>query len=323
MSQQLSDEMLCHVTEMLQAQQQQQEARIAELLQQQKSEMSTQLQQMQQSAKGPAISTDSGKHKMKVKLEYDHSNSALYPAFESQLIAKLRIDGHLIGGEAEQVWFAFGCLQGTAKARIHPWMKAYENNAEKFTRNEFVLQMIFAAEESGFSRLFSEFDQTLLEAGAFGESETTKKSWLRNAISFDIARAVVAVPEAATYEEYCQQLHRVAHQLASLNKRAAPRQTRFPRQSDFQPNSSPQPQPTDAMDWTPSANKRRAKWVSLDELDKRMKEGRCRRCGATGHIIKDCPYDPPRRPNTPSLRVNNATTIEPELEDDEGYAKKE
>ncbi|KAK9364424.1 hypothetical protein V1509DRAFT_668033 [Lipomyces kononenkoae] len=78
---------------------------------------------------------------MKVKFQYDHSDLALYPAFVSQLIAKLRIDGHLIGGEAEQVWFAFGCLQGIAKARIHPWMKAYEGNAQKFTRDEFVLQM--------------------------------------------------------------------------------------------------------------------------------------------------------------------------------------
>ncbi|KAK9375190.1 uncharacterized protein V1513DRAFT_443054, partial [Lipomyces chichibuensis] len=143
-SHQLPDEVLRQVTEMLQAQQQQHEARIAELLQQQKSEMSAQIQQMpqgQQTAETPVISTGSGKHKMKVKLEYDHSNSALYPAFESQLIAKLRIDGHLIGGEAEQIWFAFGCLQGTAKARIQPWMKAYENNTQKFTRQEFVLQM--------------------------------------------------------------------------------------------------------------------------------------------------------------------------------------
>lgn len=359
----LAEQMLGRMAEMLRVQQEQQEARMMELIQQQQNEVAARIQQLQQAIPGVSnhdatpestISSASitghlskqGKHKMKVKLEYNHSDPTLYPAFESQLCAKLRIDGHLIGNEDEQVWYAFGCLKGTASARIHPWVKAYENQPSKFTKEELVKQMqrSFSDPEAknkalqklgyikqgnrDFREFISEFDQTLLEAGAFGESETTKKSWLRNAISLEIAKAMVAVPEAGTYEEFCQQLHRVAHQLVSLSKRTAlynqqnRAASRPTNQANRQPPSiSSQSQNTDTMDWEPTSNKRRAKWVSLEELNRRMKEGRCRRCGASGHLIKDCPYDPPKRPNSPPPKVANVKAAEPELEDKEGDAK--
>jgi len=47
-----------------------------------------------------------------------------------------------------------------------------------------------------FREFISEFDQTLLEARAFGESESTKKSWLRNAISLELAKAIVHIQRA-------------------------------------------------------------------------------------------------------------------------------
>ena len=80
------------------------------------------------------------------------------------------------------------------------------------------------------------------------------------------------------------------------------------------------------MDWeaTPvkvlATNTRRAKWVSEDELEQRRRTGRCLRCGATGHLIRKCPYGPPRPPvKADPVRKEQAKAkeVEPELDDEE------
>jgi hypothetical protein len=338
-----------------------QEALIANMIKQQQDSLTAQMKQLERTLQDriddhhiandmPATTAYSaqpaaehGRQRMKMKLEYDHSNPALFPAFDSQLEAKLRIDGPVIGSEVEQVWFGFGCLKGTASARVHPWVKAFQDDVTRFTKVNFFNQMrrAFADPEAqnkalqklgymkqgnkDFREFISEFDQTLLEAGAFGESESTKKSWLRNAISLELAKAIVAAPEPDTYEELCQQLHRVSHQLASLNKRT-PTSRQIGRQSQTgsytaTPASNTTPK-SDAMDWEPTPNKRRAKWVPKVELDKRMRDNRCRRCGASGHFINNCPYDPPRPP-TSLPKAANAKITGPELEVEEEDQGKE
>jgi len=54
--------------------------------------------------------------------KFDGKDKALYPQFEGSLRAKLRIDGPAIGGENEQVWYAFGRLADEAAGRIYPWI---------------------------------------------------------------------------------------------------------------------------------------------------------------------------------------------------------
>ena len=115
---------------------------MANMIKQQQDSLTAQMKQLEQTlqdriddhniANDTPITTaysaqpEHGKQKMKMKLEYDNSNPALFPAFDSQLDAKLRIDGPAIGSEVEQVWFGFSCLKGIASARIHPWVKAYQ-----------------------------------------------------------------------------------------------------------------------------------------------------------------------------------------------------
>jgi hypothetical protein len=76
-----------------------------------------------------------------MKLEYDHSKPALFPAFDIQLDTKLHIDGPVISSEVEQVWFGFSCLKGIASACIHPWVKAYQDDMSQFTKVNFFKQM--------------------------------------------------------------------------------------------------------------------------------------------------------------------------------------
>jgi hypothetical protein len=86
-------------------------------------------------------------------------------------------------------------------------------------------------------------------------------------------------------------------------------------------------EPTRAAPAAPAQNgqkaKKRAKWVSQEEMNKRREEGRCFRCGASGHIANKCEYDAPRRPaNAPLARgprvaAGKAEIVEPQLEDEE------
>jgi hypothetical protein len=43
-----------------------------------------------------------------------------------------------------------------------------------------------------------------LEAGSYGQNNKIKKAWLQNAISMELARVMIAIPEADSYEYYCQ-----------------------------------------------------------------------------------------------------------------------
>lgn len=70
------------------------------------------------------------------------------------------------------------------------------------------------------------------------------------------------------------------------------------------------------MDWEPTqtttvatirrlqSSQKRAKWVSHEEIGRRMKDGSCIRCGNDGHMIRDCSFlpaqNPKRQANKPS-----------------------
>ncbi|OJD23762.1 hypothetical protein ACJ73_04880 [Blastomyces percursus] len=71
------------------------------------------------------------------------------------------------------------------------------------------------------------------------------------------------------------------------------------------------------MDWTSApitaingGGQRRAKWVSKDILDQRRQRRLCYRCGASGHMVGNCPYGPAQRAQIPT-RV--APVLEPNM----------
>src|SRR5450432_518817 len=53
---------------------------------------------------------------------FDGKDLSLYSQFEGLLQAKLYINAASIGGETEQVWYAYGQLAGEAVGRIYPWI---------------------------------------------------------------------------------------------------------------------------------------------------------------------------------------------------------
>ena len=65
-------------------------------------------------------------------------------------------------------------------------------------------------------------------------------------------------------------------------------------------NSTTQPIPPkdpDEMDWVHKlASTRRAKWVDMEERQRRRDNGLCIRCGGKGHLARGCPVQPPIPP---------------------------
>ena len=81
-----------------------------------------------QSTNEPPITTIYKKSRMITPEKFNGEDLALYPQWETKILAKLDIDGELIGGHKERCWYIFGCLTGKAAARIHPWIAYAQTN---------------------------------------------------------------------------------------------------------------------------------------------------------------------------------------------------
>jgi hypothetical protein len=96
----------------------------------------------------PVVATESApnrhpkaKHSLSHPEKYDGISKAAYPAFRGHLRAKLRIDQGAIGGESEQVWYAFGRLSDKASERIFPWIDTIKRRGRPLTTDDFFAQL--------------------------------------------------------------------------------------------------------------------------------------------------------------------------------------
>ncbi|OJD22214.1 hypothetical protein ACJ73_06441 [Blastomyces percursus] len=254
---------------------------------------------------------------------YNGNNPVYFPQFLSNLKAKIAIDGQAIGNEQAQVWYAFGRLEGKASARIHPWVDRYSETS-RFTTREFLelLKSTFAdaAREQkaldrlnrlkqgnrSFDELLAELEQLLLEAGGHEWADPIKKGYLKGAFNRELKRHLLSLDERESYDGFKDQVKRVADRVEDFARSER-------SQLSWRRNASPKrpwgslprtsPDPPDVMEWEPTPARaaedkktQRAAWVSPKELEKRKERGLCFRCGASGHMVTGCPYQPARRP---------------------------
>ena len=286
--------------------------------------------------------------------KYDGEDTSQYPQFEGLLRAKLAVDGEAIGGEGEQIWYGFSRLKDKAASRIYPWVETYQNDAAKFTKENFFKHLRIAFKDPAaqkkallrlnslqqgsrpFIELLQEVDQLLLEAGGHSWDDDVKKGYLITAMNPALRDRLATVEEADSYEEYCQQVKRITDKLTdnkyyrsvnttpghtTPNARPAPY-----RQQASTATSTPVAPVNDPMDWEPSTARsgrptgaKRAKWVTEEEIQRRRQNGNCLRCGAPGHRIAQCPFLPARRPShPPAAKVAVVDVTGAVLEDDEG-----
>jgi hypothetical protein len=300
---------------------------------------------MTQAIRAAAAAAPSKKEKIDVQ-PFDGSDYSLYPQFESVLRAKFIFEASSFPSEGAKIWWALGKLKDKAARVMNPWTEAYQTDPEGFTIEKLFEQMKvqFGDTErqkkalerlqrlrqgnSSFEELLADFNRLLLEAGGHGWDDKLKIGMLRESLNWSMKDRMVAVLEADEYQKYCQQVKAIADKLEALNRgKKFPRYMNTPRTAGRPTNTAipqtPQISP-DVMEWQPTQSRigaeerRRAKWVSAEELQRRRDERRCLRCGVPGHYISGCPYLPARQPGGPprSRPEPRVAAIVPMLEDE-------
>lgn len=254
---------------------------------------------------------------------------ASYQNFKHLLKAKLHVDRKALGGPYECLWYAYGRLSGNAASHILPWMIA---NADSPTMvNDDTVTKLFEHLDFNYmdkelqrkamynlstlkqgnktiNELLATFDRYLMEAGQQNQPDNMKIFWLENTLNDDIFNRLVNAPTCKTFSEYCVQLqgiydrHQKYQQRSAEHRRPPNRRTTTPMFPP--PATSPTATPTqgDPMDWEPTISharnpqRKRARWVSGKEIERRKQEGCCFRCGSAGHQISQCPFLPAQRP---------------------------
>ncbi|KAL1888568.1 hypothetical protein Cpir12675_006113, partial [Ceratocystis pirilliformis] len=95
------------------------------------------------------------------------------------------------------------------------------------------------------------------------------------------------------YEEYKRDLLVLDSSLGYSSREDEPTQT------SKAPSQKGRPY-TPTRNGNSSGDRRRARWVSAAEQEKRRKEGRCFRCGMSSHSIHNCPHAGPIPPGSTS-----------------------
>jgi hypothetical protein len=267
-------------------------------------------------------------------------------AWLQQAKAKLEVDYY---GCTEYVkfWALNGSLRGKALRRMEAWVREQgtpelANGNDFLNRLEFVFRDPQAKERAqrklenlrqgskSFLEVFTEWQSLLMESGGSSWPDSAKKLSLDRILSDDLVKAMITVPSQSDFESYCSILKETDDRLRAYRARSArkidckdpvvsgntsmeggqQKREAYGRQVTRKPS-------VEGMEWEPSPVKaaatstKRAKWVSQEERDLRRQTGRCIRCGASGHMIKDCPYGHPQRPVT-SVAVRKDTRKEKE-----------
>lgn len=281
--------------------------------------------------------------------KFDAHDLSMYPQFEGLLKAKLEIDGNSIGGEREQVWYAFGRLAGDASARIFPWI-TYAQQTDTFTVEQLFVQMRTAfadprqqqkalaelnrAKQRGlpFNEFLNNFNRTILEAQGWGWEDVIKKGYLKSALDTKLLGATVGMKEEDSYEGYCSQLRMVNDQMTEINEVTARKQwvkAQFAKRANANAHSSSN---ADRMDWEPSntvgavrtkGSKNRKhdefkkEWATPAQLDQRKADRVCYRCGVKGHGWQYCDAKLNSKKSVYSVKSKPSAPQKGEAKDDE------
>lgn len=285
---------------------------------------------------------------------FDGQNRSLYRQFRSKLRAKLEVDKEALGNAYDRMWYAFGRLTGEAAMQVLPWMERFaEKGATESKLDGMLDQMDFIfldrnlkekavrdlaslkQNNKPFTTFLTEFNRLLMEADGHDWPESTKRSYLDNALNREMNTRLETVEKKDGFEDYCRQLQLIADRMEK-------NQLRYPRNNNSQRGTRPHPltshnnravtapsahavntahasSPPQDMDWEPTTTtsarnqpRRVAKRVSQEEIERRRREQRCLRCGDSTHFISRCPYDSPKS----STSVARTHVHGPELEDE-------
>ena len=160
-----------------------------------------------------------------------------YPAFEEQLVGKMRVDGSFLGSEDVKVHYAFGLLEGSALEFMRPWMQAHRDTGG-FTVDTFINQLRNGYRDPELSaqarqrlptiqqgnrsviEYIAEFDKTFLEASSQDLPAWQKINYVRQGLSRKTGRLLVGTSQPKGYEEWCQHVKSLEREDAAETARA-------------------------------------------------------------------------------------------------------
>jgi len=258
-----------------------------------------------------------------------------YEGWRSLIRDKVDIDGEAIGSARNQFIYVASRLEGkglqlaltfitvnrdasnASATRLLEYLDNIFGDRHKAQRAVETLRTMKQGPRELFSAFLPRFEKALADAGGMTWPDEVKRSHLDGALTFELRRLTITMPPADTYSAYVDEILRVSDLYRSAMRHAPKEQSTAHRGA------------SDAMDWEPTRaaaaaplqgdQKRRAKWVSQEERNKRRQEGRCVRCGASGHWGPECEFLPARPTEArlargPRAAPGKSAPVEPQLE---------
>jgi hypothetical protein len=260
-----------------------------------------------------------------------------YEGWKSLIKDKIDIDAEVIGSERNQFLYISSRLEekglqlaltfittkrdapDASADLILEYLDGIFGDRHKTQRAVETLRTMKQGPNEFFSTFLPRFEKTLADAGGMAWPDEVKRSYLDGALTFELRRLAIPMPVVTSYSKYVNELLRLSDLYRATMKHAPkdPQATRPARGSSGTGTTEP-------MDWEPtraaaaanSGQKRRAKWVSQEEMDKRRQEGRCFRCGSSEHQAPKCEFLRPIPPGR-GPRVASGKVVEPLLEPEE------
>jgi hypothetical protein len=279
------------------------------------------------------------KEKLPQLSEFDGTRSK-WDGWEIEARNKIKTDGKAMGSEMDQLRYIFARLRSNARNMCLAFVRAKEEEGDGSgaqlldylastysdpNRQKKALSNVYSIKQKtyeSFARFLPRFETELANAGALSFNDTIKISLLENAISHTMQERLVSVfPVPTEYGAFTSLLQTIGSRLDAI---------KTPWKGKSQPHAT-QDTNVDTMDWEPThtfaaqslANaNRRAKWVNMEEIQRRRSNRLCICCGASGHMISSCQYAPARRPS-PTVVATTKFAEEPQLEEEYTESGKE
>ncbi len=246
-------------------------------------------------------------------------------AWKSKMIAKLAKDGRSIGDASDQFAYIEARLEGDATEMVLAFIeKARRDNNEDPNSFMAYLDVVYgdknaserasnklntmAQGKRAFVTFLPKFERTLAEAGGSEWSDHVKIHTLKRMLNHDLKRQLISIHDhPSKYTDFVEVVNTMASRLAALDCEAQ--------------GTTTTTYTGDTMDWESSTNRvqvngqerKRAKWVPQEVMEKRKAEHRCLRCGEKGHFIGNCkllPAKPPHYPEPAKTKVMEAKVAE-------------
>lgn len=243
-----------------------------------------------------------------------------FPAWKQEIRDKLEVDEDQIGSWKAQ-WYGINQCLGEKPKRVVATFYAAGGPLGKYNPEDFLnylelsygdpnqaskaamrLRTIKQGERQSFAAFLPTFEQTLAEAGGSNWADAAKLTLLDSALHDNLRRALVSVDLSGEYTTWIQQVMRVSYKLEAIStgplKWASYQNTGGPPKDTQRDNDGDVRMTGVIAAVTGSRKLQRARWVVEEEIQKRRQEKRCFRCGASAHMVSECPYLPARRPRT-------------------------